>query len=70
MRIEFNSDGNIQKKGFYAHYAFDVDECANSNGGCDTLCINSPGSYSCSCNTGYMLLLDGRTCIDIDECLR
>lgn len=33
----------------------DVNECAKSNGGCDHKCLNSAGSYSCSCNTGYEL---------------
>ena len=46
----------------------DVDECSLNNGGCDDLCINSPGSYSCGCSTGYMLLYDGQSCSDIDEC--
>lgn len=49
---------------------FSVDECRDDNGGCDSLCTNSPGSHTCSCATGYMLLLDGRTCIDVDECSR
>lgn len=26
------------------------------------------GSYSCTCAIGYMLLMDGRSCKDIDEC--
>ncbi len=30
--------------------------------------MNAPGSYSCACSTGYMLLLDGRSCKDVDEC--
>ena len=47
----------------------DVNECSDNNGGCDDACINTPGSYSCSCSTGYMLLYDGKSCIDIDECL-
>lgn len=31
----------------------DCDECAVKNGGCDHRCKNVPGSYSCSCKTGY-----------------
>ena len=31
----------------------DIDECDSGNGGCAQNCHNSPGSYSCSCNTGY-----------------
>ena len=32
------------------------------------MCINSVGSYSCSCHDGYKLNVDNHTCIDIDEC--
>ena len=45
-----------------------MDECSDANGGCDDLCINSPGSYSCACSSGFMLLMDGKQCKDIDEC--
>lgn len=33
----------------------DINECAIKNGGCHQKCINSPGSYSCMCNTGFEL---------------
>lgn len=33
----------------------DINECAKHNGGCDQKCINSPGSYSCGCNSGFEL---------------
>lgn len=33
----------------------DINECAVRNGGCHQKCINSPGSYSCMCNTGFEL---------------
>ena len=32
------------------------------NGGCDTHCTNSEGSYECSCSEGYALMPDLRTC--------
>merc|ERR1711937_341897 len=48
----------------------DIDECANSDGGCDPLrqCKNTPGSHYCDdCSAGYAN--DGKTaCKDIDEC--
>uniref|UniRef100_A0AAZ3Q2V8 Fibrillin 2b n=1 Tax=Oncorhynchus tshawytscha TaxID=74940 RepID=A0AAZ3Q2V8_ONCTS len=46
----------------------DIDECTIMNGGCDTHCTNSEGSYECSCSEGYALMPDLRTCADIDEC--
>lgn len=62
MRIVFNSDGNIAQNGFHANYAFDVDECANSNGHCMHNCINTVGSFKCTCNSGYVLQEDGKKC--------
>ncbi|XP_073528886.1 fibulin-7 [Phyllobates terribilis] len=35
---------------------------------CVHACINTPGSYRCSCPAGYKLLGDGKNCEDIDEC--
>lgn len=46
----------------------DIDECSVNNGGCDDICINTPGLFSCSCSSGYMLHMDGRSCTDVDEC--
>lgn len=40
----------------------DIDECSERNGGCDSLCINSPGSFACGCEVGFILQPDGRTC--------
>uniref|UniRef100_A0A8B9GRU1 Fibulin 7 n=1 Tax=Astyanax mexicanus TaxID=7994 RepID=A0A8B9GRU1_ASTMX len=52
----------------------DVNECevykADSSGLlCAHMCVNIPGSYRCSCPSGYKLLADGRSCEDVDECL-
>ena len=49
---------------FYA----DLNECNTGNGGCNQICTNSIGSFLCSCNSGYNLAADGRTCVDINEC--
>lgn len=38
----------------------DIDECRY--GYCQQLCANVPGSYSCSCNPGFILNTDSRTC--------
>lgn len=33
----------------------DIDECSIDNGGCEHSCINTNGSYYCSCNYGYTI---------------
>ncbi|XP_053879065.1 fibulin-7 isoform X2 [Malaclemys terrapin pileata] len=35
---------------------------------CMYACVNVPGSYRCSCPSGYKILGDGKSCEDIDEC--
>ena len=40
----------------------DINECQSSNGGCSQVCVNQPGSYQCSCNSGYTLNGNGLTC--------
>ncbi|KAK6971066.1 latent-transforming growth factor beta-binding protein 4, partial [Biomphalaria glabrata] len=46
----------------------DVNECI-SNKTCDHWCLNTEGSYKCSCRVGYRLeTTDFKTCRDINEC--
>ncbi len=33
----------------------DVDECLSHNGGCEQICTNTVGNFSCSCTIGYSL---------------
>ena len=40
----------------------DVDECTCDTDGCEHNCINTVGSFFCSCDTGYALALDARNC--------
>lgn len=40
----------------------DTDECAERNGGCHQICTNLPGSYECSCNSGYQKGEDSKRC--------
>lgn len=41
----------------------DVDECSAPNGTCEHFCINTVGSFRCSCKPGYQLHIDGCTCV-------
>ena len=43
----------------------DIDECGVSNGGCDHICTNIPGSYNCSCRSGFNVTSDGKGCTGI-----
>ncbi|CAL4176090.1 unnamed protein product, partial [Meganyctiphanes norvegica] len=56
------------KKGFTVNdtnpSCTDIDECQSNSGrgDCDHKCQNSLGSYKCSCNSGYKINLDEKTC--------
>ena len=42
-----------------------MDECAANSGLCDATnggCTNTVGSYTCTCNAGYVLNGDGSAC--------
>ncbi len=41
----------------------DVNECATENGGCYHYCRNTLGSYRCSCERGFTLGDNGKSCI-------
>ena len=47
---------------FFCVTPTDTDECAADNGNCDHLCANTPGSYHCSCHSGYYLSTDRHHC--------
>ncbi|XP_078571595.1 uncharacterized protein LOC144859179 [Branchiostoma floridae x Branchiostoma japonicum] len=44
----------------------DINECHRSNGGCSHNCVNTDGSYRCTCRDGYQQ--SGSSCIDKNEC--
>ena len=44
------------------HVYLDVDECVRSKGGCQETCVNIPGSYHCTCPTGFILASDLKHC--------
>lgn len=40
----------------------DVNECEETNGGCEALCCNTIGSFYCRCPPGLKLNEDGKSC--------
>ena len=47
----------------------DINECTENLDDCVQICDNTIGSYECSCENGYTLAADGRSCDDVNECL-
>ena len=49
-----------------SHFPFfctlDINECEAENGGCNQTCMNTVGSFLCSCASEYVLDEDGFTC--------
>lgn len=41
----------------------DIDECSRRTANCGHSCVNTQGSFTCSCGMGYVLVSDMRTCI-------
>nr|XP_025741770.1 low-density lipoprotein receptor-related protein 4-like [Callorhinus ursinus] len=54
--FELGSNGQVRK---------DVDECGKPGSQpCSQTCVNTQGSYSCTCHPGYSLEPDGHTCTE------
>ncbi|CAH2008152.1 unnamed protein product [Acanthoscelides obtectus] len=62
MLVKFVSDGSVQKGGFSASIMKEYDECSKIDHGCEQQCINTLGSYTCTCRIGYELHSDGKHC--------
>ncbi|KFV69187.1 Matrilin-2, partial [Dryobates pubescens] len=45
-----------------------VDHCAESNHGCEQLCLNTDTSYVCQCTEGFVINEDLKTCTRVDYC--
>ncbi|XP_041482271.1 low-density lipoprotein receptor-related protein 2-like [Lytechinus variegatus] len=50
-------------------YRCGVNECENNATGCHHNCVNTANSYYCTCDDGFRLNADGRTCDEINECV-
>ncbi|XP_060576563.1 fibrillin-1-like isoform X2 [Ruditapes philippinarum] len=47
----------------------DVDECSEKTTYCEHICVNTEGSFECSCYTGYRVIARNISkCNDINEC--
>ena len=55
-----------------SHLCVDTNECLSNNGHgpCQDFCVNTEGSYYCSCQTreGSRLASDGHSCEEQDMC--
>ena len=40
----------------------DIDECFNNTHNCTQTCTNTVKGFTCECNDGYVLNVDGTTC--------
>ncbi len=43
-------------------YTADINECEGFND-CEHVCVNTDGSFTCSCNPGFTLAIDEKRCI-------
>ncbi|XP_033109887.1 fibrillin-2-like [Anneissia japonica] len=46
----------------------DIDECQQDICDHNELCLNTAGSFTCFCRSGYFLMSDRLSCSDINEC--
>ena len=52
----------VSRYWFTTSHLADINECSDSNGGCDNDCINTIGSFYCECDNGYTLQTNRKTC--------
>ncbi|KAM9456037.1 bone morphogenetic protein 1b isoform 1-T1 [Clarias gariepinus] len=62
LYVEFKSDNTVSRRGFTATFFSDVDECSRQNGGCQHDCVNTYGSYTCQCHSGFILHTNMHDC--------
>ncbi|CAH3197505.1 unnamed protein product, partial [Porites evermanni] len=62
------NDRSVEGSFVWTNKEINLDECTTGSHSCDvnSVCQNTVGSYTCSCNAGYTG--DGKPCNDIDEC--
>ena len=45
----------------------DIDECSDGKHNCSQTCTNTEGSFSCGCNSGFLLDDDEITCNGMEK---
>ena len=60
---ELSSHLGVCSKSMILSFTINADECQVNNGGCAHTCIDTAQSFECSCNNGYTLGSDGRSCL-------
>ena len=69
---ETDCDGSVLMMSLHIYFMYiilfllvflDVDECSENSHNCEQVCVNTPGSFTCSCGEGYEALDNGRSCI-------
>ncbi|CAG5130412.1 unnamed protein product [Candidula unifasciata] len=62
LYAKFVSSKYVQKSGFLLRFVKERDECATKEHGCEHNCVNTIGSYYCTCNFTFQLHSDGKRC--------
>ncbi|XP_066919630.1 tolloid-like protein 2 isoform X2 [Clytia hemisphaerica] len=60
--VRFRSNSKKTRSGFSLQYSAEMNECLTGNGGCQHQCHDVISRHYCSCNHGYILQSDGRSC--------
>ena len=61
MFIQRNIIMYVQNYTYISNHV-DIDECSDGTHNCPQTCMNTEGSFTCGCNSGYILDTDGTTC--------
>ncbi|XP_055619958.1 uncharacterized protein LOC129764668 [Toxorhynchites rutilus septentrionalis] len=72
--LEDENDDTLCPAGYYFNTTMgdcqDTNECSFENGGCQHHCVNSDGSFYCSCKYGFKLDIDRHSCLVLNDSLR
>ncbi|XP_053687238.1 uncharacterized protein LOC128736775 [Sabethes cyaneus] len=72
--LDDGSDDTLCPSGYYFNTTMgdcqDTNECSSDNAGCQHHCINSDGSYYCSCKYGFKLDPDKHGCLVLNDSLK